>query len=53
MQEALEENVGLYQEYHALLVAVGKRQCKKAAPACRGCPLQESLEEGQPVGDEW
>jgi endonuclease-3 related protein len=53
MQEALEEDVGLYQEYHALLVAVGKRQCKKSAPVCRGCPLQESLEEGQPVGDEW
>jgi len=53
MQEALAEDVALYQEYHALLVAVGKRQCKKAAPACRGCPLQESLEEGQPVREEW
>jgi len=53
MQDALEEDVGLYQEFHALLVAVGKRQCKKAAPLCRGCPLQESLEEGQPAGEEW
>jgi endonuclease-3 related protein len=48
---ALAEDVGLYQEYHALLVAVGKRHCKKSAPECRGCPLQESLEEGQPVGE--
>ena len=47
------EDVAVYQEYHALVVAAGKRQCKKKAPECRGCPLQASLEEGQPVREVW
>jgi len=49
MQDNLPEEVAMFQEYHALLVEVGKRQCKKAAPICAGCPLQPLLEEGQPV----
>ena len=44
MQENLAEDVQVYKEYHALLVAVGKRHCKKAAPECTGCPLQPYLE---------
>jgi len=46
---ALAEDVALYQEYHALLVAVGKGFCKKRAPRCDGCPLAPLLEAGQPV----
>ena len=46
---ALADDVDLYQEYHALLVAVGKDFCKKRAPQCDGCPLARFLEEGQPV----
>ena len=46
---ALAEDVAVYQEYHALLVAVGKDFCKKRAPRCDGCPLSSFLESGQPV----
>jgi endonuclease-3 related protein len=49
MQENLAEDVQVYKEYHALLVAVGKRHCKKAAPECQGCPLRPFLEDGQPI----
>ena len=50
IQGSLADDVPLFQEYHALLVAVGKRQCRKRAPLCRGCPLEKFLEGGQPVG---
>jgi endonuclease-3 related protein len=48
-QSALPEDVEVLKECHALLVAVGKRHCRKAAPVCEGCPLAPLLEEGQPV----
>jgi endonuclease-3 related protein len=48
-RSALPEEVGVLKECHALLVAVGKRHCRKAAPLCAGCPLEALLEEGQPV----
>ncbi|UCG31844.1 MAG: hypothetical protein JSU68_09275 [Phycisphaerales bacterium] len=35
----LPENVDLYNEYHALLVQVGKRYCRPKA-RCEGCPLE-------------
>lgn len=35
----LEENAALFNEYHALLVQVGKQFCKKSKPQCKGCPL--------------
>lgn len=35
---ALPRDVQLYNEYHALLVAVGKRHCRTRA-RCSGCPL--------------
>ena len=31
--------VPLYQEYHALLVALAKAHCTKQRPSCAGCPL--------------
>jgi len=49
MQGSLPDDVGMLKEYHALLVEVGKRHCKKRAPECCGCPLRQYLEEGQPV----
>lgn len=36
----LELNAGLYNEFHALLVCVGKEFCKKSVPKCKGCPLE-------------
>jgi endonuclease-3 related protein len=39
----LEENSHLFNEYHALLVKVGKEFCKKTNPGCNDCPLQNLL----------
>lgn len=41
-ESALPRNVQLYNEYHALLVRVGKERCKKT-PICQGCPLETLL----------
>lgn len=35
----LPNDVRLFNEYHALWVAVGKRFCKKTNPLCSDCPL--------------
>ncbi|RLB09498.1 MAG: endonuclease III domain-containing protein [Deltaproteobacteria bacterium] len=35
----LPSDVGLFNEYHALLVELGKRFCK-TKPHCKGCPLE-------------
>ncbi len=51
MAGPLPADADLFGEYHALLVEVGKRHCKKRAPVCDGCPLAPFLEEGQPVMD--
>jgi endonuclease-3 related protein len=32
---------GLYNEYHALLVRLGKGYCKKKNPRCEACPIKE------------
>ena len=39
-QESLAPDVGLFNEYHALLVAVGKKHCRARA-RCDGCPLAD------------
>lgn len=46
-QDNLEENAALFNEYHALLVSLGKSFCKKTKPLCSSCPLlsQEPLLE--------
>lgn len=38
--DSLEKNVELFNEYHALIVKVGKEHCKKQKPICTGCPLE-------------
>ena len=53
MQSGLPDDVEVFQEYHALLVAVAKQRCKKRRPVCPGCPLEPFLEEGQPVTPMW
>jgi endonuclease III related protein len=35
-------------EFHALMVEVGKRHCRKT-PSCTGCPLQWDLQGGKPI----
>lgn len=39
-QQHLPHDTVLFNEYHALLVALGKKQCRPRA-ACRGCPLED------------
>jgi endonuclease-3 related protein len=36
---SLPEEVELFNEYHALIVRVGKEFCKKSKPLCSRCPL--------------
>jgi endonuclease-3 related protein len=43
----LPPNAPLYNEYHALLVAVGKEYCRPT-PRCAGCPLRRDLERHCP-----
>ena len=40
MESSLVEDVELYNDYHAQLVAVGKQFCKPT-PRCAGCPLKQ------------
>lgn len=42
-------DVRLFNEYHALLVALGKNICKKRAPRCQACPLQKICPTGKAV----
>lgn len=37
----LPEDPALYNEYHALLVAVGKNFCRPQNPRCEDCPLKD------------
>jgi endonuclease-3 related protein len=39
----LPEDIAIYNEYHALLVRLGKEYCLKRNPRCQGCPLEEIL----------
>ncbi len=43
----LPRRVKLFNEYHALLVALGKEVCKKRAPRCTVCPLREMCPTAQ------
>ena len=38
-ERSLPPDVKLYNEYHALLVRLGKDLCKKTRPLCASCPL--------------
>jgi endonuclease-3 related protein len=51
-QESLPEDPALYNEYHALLVRVGKDYCRKSSPKCDQCPLSELLPGGGPLEPE-
>ncbi len=42
----LETDVALFNEYHALLVQVGKKYCRKSKALCEACPLQPLLSVG-------
>ena len=38
---SLPEDAALFNEYHALLVRLGKEFCKKSEPLCMDCPLND------------
>ena len=42
---SLPRDTALYNEYHALIVALGKTRCRPT-PRCPGCPLQSRLPRG-------
>lgn len=47
--DSLPEDVALFNEFHALIVNVGKNHCRRT-PRCDGCPLQDCLPpDGQPL----
>lgn len=39
-RQKLENKVKLFNEYHALLVKLGKEYCRKHKPRCPSCPLR-------------
>jgi endonuclease III related protein len=43
VQIELPQDVPIYNEFHALLVRLGKDYCRKASPKCEVCPLRELL----------
>jgi endonuclease-3 related protein len=45
-ENTLPTDAALYNEYHALLVRVGKDHCRRAAPKCEACPLAPLLPAG-------
>jgi len=45
IHRGLDRDTAVYNEFHALLVEVGKRYCRLQAPRCGGCPLEEFLPE--------
>lgn len=49
IQGELPQEVPLYNEYHALLVRLGKDFCRKTKPKCAECPLHELLPPDGPL----
>ena len=43
----LPPDVKMYNEYHALLVRLGKEFCKKRNPLCADCPLRRVCDKGR------
>lgn len=56
VQDFLHRNLppdqALFNDYHALLVEVGKRYCWRQAPRCGGCPLEMFLPSHPLAGPE-
>ena len=44
-ESSLPADAPLYNEYHALLVQLGKDYCRRTAPKCDQCPLADMLPE--------
>ncbi|MGA2256545.1 MAG: endonuclease III domain-containing protein, partial [Thermoguttaceae bacterium] len=46
----LPADAPMFNEFHALLVYLGKHYCKKSKPLCTICPLKSMLPQGGPLG---
>jgi endonuclease-3 related protein len=46
LEQQLPRDTAVYNEYHALLVRLGKDYCRKAGPRCGECPLADLLPSG-------
>ncbi len=46
LMEILPPDPDLYQDFHALLVSLGKNFCRKSVPLCRQCPLGNICKTG-------
>lgn len=51
-QSSLPEDAALYNEFHALLVRLGKDYCRKSNPKCEPCPLSALLPDGGPLEED-
>ncbi len=49
LQSRLPTDPVVFNEFHALLVYVGKHYCRKRAAQCESCPLRELLPDGGPL----
>jgi endonuclease-3 related protein len=52
MESSLPQDVGLWNDYHAQLVAVGKTYCRPVA-RCEGCPLESFPHDATRKADEF
>ncbi|MDP6108388.1 MAG: hypothetical protein QGI33_08140, partial [Candidatus Brocadiia bacterium] len=50
-EDGLERDVELFKDFHAQLVEVGKRYCRRRSPRCESCPLRGELSDL--VLEEW
>jgi len=53
-EQNLPRDVKTYNEFHALLVRLGKEHCRKSRPICTSCPLggrcpKKGVTGGKPV----
>jgi endonuclease-3 related protein len=51
-ERSLPRDTALYNEFHALLVNVGKNWCRAQQPRCEQCPLGPFLPAGSPLRQE-
>jgi endonuclease-3 related protein len=49
VQGELPQDAPTYNEFHSLLVRLGKNYCVKTNPKCAECPLRELLPNGGPL----
>lgn len=49
IEASLPRDTQLFNEFHALIVWIGKTHCKRRSPRCEDCPLKTKLPNGGPI----